>query len=191
MIDFAKFANLDREHVAGSLRGGLPQFEPDKNLATIDLLERFREGYRTFGVVLNTDVSTGGGKHWFCIFIDLRNVDSANDAAAESAAESASRSRHSENSIEYFNSSGNMPLMPVTTWLIDTKMKLMMLDKKIKLYKTVVERVQDDDWSCGVWSLYYIISRLNNVPVNHFTPDRVNDKMMHEFRKHLFRHHDL
>ncbi len=40
-------------------------------LATVDVSHLIRQNYKTMGVVLNTDVSTGGGIHWFCLFCDL------------------------------------------------------------------------------------------------------------------------
>jgi hypothetical protein len=59
-------------------------------LATVDLAEEFKNGgYKTFGVVFNTDWSTGRGLHWFCAF-----GEHYGDRIV----------------LEYFNSSGRPPL---------------------------------------------------------------------------------
>ena len=41
--------------------------EKNTELAKLDVVALKRDGYDSFGVVLNTDVSTGGGIHWICI----------------------------------------------------------------------------------------------------------------------------
>ena len=159
MIDFAEQARTDSDGV----RTG--SFARDRNLATIDIIKKYKEGYRQFGVVLNTDYSSGPGKHWFCIFIDMKSKPFT---------------------IEYFNSSGNMPLVQVSAWMIDTKMKLSELGPT-EVVRVATERLQEDDYSCGVWSLYYIVSRLNGVEPDAFKSSRLNDDLMYSFRKYFFR----
>jgi hypothetical protein len=39
---------------------------------------------------------------------------------------------------------------------------------------------------CGVYSLFYIWSRLNGTPVSYFQNTPVPDNVMFEFRQHLF-----
>ena len=80
-------------------------------LAEVDLFDLFESGTKTFGVVLNTDWSSGGGIHWFCIF-----GEHYGDKIV----------------IEYFNSSGKQPLPEVQAWLHKTKHYLdMKYNKKI------------------------------------------------------------
>ena len=167
MIDFAEQAKyID----AGASNMYMPIGNPrDANLATIDMTKKYREGFKCFGVVLNTDFSSGPGKHWFSIFIDLRS-----DAKPHT--------------IEYFNSSGNMPMIQVSTWLADASIKLSKLGE-VEVVRVTTERLQDDDYSCGIWALYYILSRLNKIPWRVFRNGSMNDSMMYEFRKHFFRHH--
>jgi len=65
--------------------------DPDekKNLNKIVFSEYYKKGIRCFGVVFNTDVSSGSGEHWFAIFGDFTKMPFT---------------------IEHFNSSGDKPL---------------------------------------------------------------------------------
>lgn len=136
-------------------------------LATIDMADQLRSKYKTFGVVLNTDWSSGKGIHWFCIF-----------------------GEHYGNRVvlEYFNSSGKEPLPEVQAWLQKTKHYL---SKELKLpvevkYSTGIE-YQYDDHSCGVYCLAYIWCRLEGIPQSWFKSDNFNDAMMHKVRRNMFR----
>lgn len=203
MIDFAEQAISDKEILEtykDSIDGyNMIKHKRDQNLATVDIVDKYKHGYRTFGVVLNTDFSSGPGKHWFCIFIDLRNIDS-DDSVPKSMRNKATNkhgggytcsNRKKNAQILYFNSSGNLPLHQVTSWLSDAKMKLMLLDKDVEIVRVATSRLQADDYSCGVWCLYFILSMLNCVSYTDFRPGKVNDDMMYEFRKHFFRHYSV
>ncbi len=137
-------------------------------LHTIDLCSEYENGMKYFGVVINTDYSTGQGVHWFAIFGDFSNPDNV--------------------TLEYFNSSGNLPLKEIHDWLYDTKQKLESCGLKVKII--VVTRIehQKSNTECGVFSLWYIYSRLNDVPYKYFDRHEfVTDDMMYKFRTHLFR----
>lgn len=136
-------------------------------LARVDLAKKFKEGYKTFGVVLNTDWSKNQGIHWYCLFGE--NYD---DKIV----------------IEYFNSSGKQPLPETEVWLQKTKHHL---EKEMKkpvelVYSTGIE-FQFDNHSCGVYSLAYIWLRLEKVAPSWFRADNFNDDRMHKLRKNLFR----
>ena len=136
-------------------------------LATVDLSEKYKAGMGCFGVVLNTDKSTGRGQHWFCIFGDFRKEPFT---------------------IEYFNSSGSAPLNEVQIWMKKTKNRLQKNLRK-PINDIIVSRIrhQTDNHSCGSYSIYYILSRLENIPKEYFKSNRVCDKLMHKFRSSIFR----
>jgi len=139
-------------------------------LATIDFQKHYNNSNKdTFGVILNTDVSTGGGIHWFALFVDFRS---------------------NPITLEYFNSSGEFPYPQVHEWLNDKKFELE--DKFGAPVKIVIVgdvQYQKDHHSCGPYSLFYIYGRLNGYSPKIFkNTDLVNDRNMLEFRKHLFRH---
>ena len=137
------------------------------SLSKIDMVEEYKKGVRCFGVIFNTDVSSGNGEHWFAIFGDFSKTPLT---------------------IEYFNSSGDDPLPEIAKWMKDTKNKLEKELKKPAKDVIVTKLInQEDNHSCGSYSLYYIISRLEGVPFEYFTKNIIGDKKMHEFRYHLFR----
>ncbi len=160
----SKFANRKFLHIPFQMR----DFETvGTQLATIDLAEQFKKGIKTFGVVLNTDKSSGNGIHWFCLF-----------------------GEHYGDKIilEYFNSSGKPPLPEIQIWLQKTKHHL---NKSLKIpvdihYSTGIY-FQHDDHSCGVYCLCYIWCRLERIPPTWFKSENFNDKLMHKARKNLFR----
>ena len=138
-------------------------------LAKFDWPKKYQNGARTFGVVINTDNSKGNGIHWFAMFGDFQD--------------------HNEVfTIEYFNSSGEPPLDEIMVWIKEAKHKwASSFDKPINDVMLDKIRHQSDDHSCGVYSLYYIISRLEGVPSKRFNESRIPDEVMHLFRKYLFR----
>lgn len=146
-----------------------PKHVKNSNLETFDLCGKYREGYKCFGVVINTDYSTGNGIHWFCLFVDMR-LDHF--------------------TIEYFNSSGNAPLTEIKAWMKKTRVVLEKEFPGKKVSDLVVSKVehQKDDHSCGVYSLYYIISRVSKIPYKYFMENLIKDSKMHKFRKFLFRY---
>lgn len=166
MIDFAEMARTDAAIMAGNSKAR------DSNLATIDIIEKYKKGYNCFGVVLNTDYSHGPGVHWFSLFIDARDK--------------------SHITIEYFNSSGNMALVQVISWMASARVMLSELGH-VDVVRVVEERLQEDDYSCGVWALYYILSRCAGVPSTVFNNQSsgLDDNLMYELRKHFFRHYSI
>ena len=142
--------------------------ETRDKLATIDLAQKYREGIRYFGVVFNTDTSKGRGQHWFSLFGDF-SVEPF--------------------TIEYFNSSGEDPLDEISRWM---KYAARYLSKKLnkKVIAVCVTKIvnQNDNHSCGSYSLYYIMSRLTGIGYKFFTTNKIGDAKMHEFRRdYLFR----
>jgi hypothetical protein len=136
-------------------------------LATMDWQKKYEQGYRTFGTVVNTDYSIGKGIHWFALFGDFDD-------------------NRQVFTIEYFNSSGENPLPEISEWMKNQKYKLQ-LPKPVK--DVVVTNIvnQNDTHSCGPYSLYYILSRLDGVPMEWFRTNRIGDQNMLLFRQYLFR----
>lgn len=124
--------------------------------------------FTTFGCVLNTDVYTGKGKHWICVFADMR-------------------SNHW--TIEFFNSSGNPPVSDIMEWMERQRRNLLPYNKNVDTVVATNITHQTDNHSCGAYALYYIRARLDNVPYSHFANNRIPDEDALKFREHLFRYH--
>lgn len=137
-------------------------------LGTIDMTKDvINKGYKTFGVVLNTDKRTNGGIHWFSLFCDFRV---------------------SPCTIEYFNSSGNKPVRQIQEWLVKTEdsiNKAGVCKATVVILSGLVHQ-RDSETECGPYSLYYIWNRLNGIPAMKFQEQRIPDRLMLEFRKHCF-----
>ncbi len=154
-------------------------FNEQKNniIANVNLTQYLDRGKRRFGMVLNTDVSSGSGIHWFPIFIDCSNSDKC--------------------TIEYFNSTGDTPDKRIIPWLVKIQHQLstkMLIPVEIILSNN--PEYQRGNSECGVFSLVYILLRLNKVPWEFFRDKKmykntalrlINDKNMISMRKKLFR----
>ena len=168
MIDFEETGGpLARADVAGILQGRETQ-----SLGPVGPVRRVCD---TFACVLNTDVSTGRGKHWVSVFGDCRG---------------------GHWTVEYFNSAGNPPPKEVTRWLEATTARLVShraanpavhgAGPVTPVVLTDV-RHQNSSTECGNYALYYIRRRLEGAPPSTFQTDHIPDDAMIEFRKHLFR----
>jgi hypothetical protein len=90
--------------------------------------------------------------------------------------------------LEYFNSSGLPPRPEVRYWLDKTQAALLQANYNCEIVMaTGGIQVQNSKTECGVWSLVYILSRLNGHPPNWIVSVKANDKDMIAFRKRLFR----
>lgn len=132
----------------------------------------YQNGYRCYGCVVNTDVSTGGGKHWMAVFGDMRRDDVW--------------------TVEYFNSSGivHKPMLKYLAFastMMRTIINMYDLGIDVKEIISCQLRHQKGGSECGPYSLYYIWSRLNEVPYQKFSEKEIPDTEMHKFRKYLFR----
>lgn len=128
---------------------------------------------KNFGIVFNTDVSSGGGIHWFSIFMDfsLDNNESYN--------------------IEYFNSSGyDIRNKAFKQYFINLADEITREVKKCNFIKvTDIQHQRADTANCGSYSLFYIWKRLNKTPYSYFANNKIKDEHMEEFRKFLYRLH--
>ena len=151
-------------HVSYQMR----DFKDAGILYKLNLCKIINDGLKKkIGVVMNTDYSFGNGLHWYAILIDLTNKPVT---------------------IEYFNSTGDRPLLETQVWMewCVKELEKCQYDSKIVLVRKD-EEIQKDDHSCGVWSTYYILNRVLGVTIEQFEKSRkLNDHTMHKMRKLLF-----
>jgi hypothetical protein len=147
-------------------------------------LEKVLRPCQTLGCVVNTDVSTGKGKHWVAVFVDCRGPGRW--------------------AVEYFNSAGRPPPKAMTHWMERTRARLAAARKSIGSGKTdggdsadgavITNAVtdvahQESQTECGLYALFYIRRRLEGTPAAYFEDPTqiITDDEMTEFRKHCFR----
>lgn len=136
-------------------------------LQQTDLVDLLKKGYSCFGVVINTDVSSGRGIHWFCLYGDLK-ADPIQ--------------------LEHFNSSGYDTKPEVYAWLQQQSINLNRAGYKTEIINaTGGKQIQYSRTECGVWSLVYIFSRLKNHPYHWMVAVGANDEDMIQYRSRLFR----
>ena len=137
-------------------------------------IEQLYPRYDTFGCVINSDLHTGGGKHWMALYIDMRGR---------------------EWTVEFFNSSGNRPVMEWQDWQIRIKNEMEKLIPKVKaavqpqtanIVNVTKIKHQKSRTECGLYSLYYILCRTMGIKWDKFTNIKVPDSEMMKFRQHLF-----
>lgn len=153
-----------------------------ESIKEINFYNKIQEGYKTYGTVFNTDPSTKGGQHWFAIFFDFRNSGSLYDPYT----------------LEYFNSSGEpITYKPFQEFLLNLASKLSdELKKCVKFIQVTDIQHQgldpvlgENSGNCGVYSIYYIWSRLENIHYSVFNdPEKIiTDNMITNFRSKIFR----
>lgn len=141
-------------------------------LSRFSIMELLESEYDCFGVVLNTDISSGRGKHWFCLYGDLNHNGTKEDPYT----------------LEYFNSSGNPPMIQVDIFLKRTVYDLLKeTGQYCEIIRSAHKRLQYSQTECGVWSLMYIKSRLDGHPYDYFYKRKTSDAEITEMRKRIFR----
>lgn len=125
---------------------------------------------KTFACVLNTDYSTGRGKHWVAVFVDMRDAANA--------------------MIFYFNSVGNKPFKEIVIWEERTRAEMLAskLFENVKIINVTTVAHQKENVVCGIYSLYFIRRMLEGTPYTFFMDENntVSDATMDKFRRYLF-----
>lgn len=115
------------------------------------------------GIVLNSDVSTGPGKHWFSLYVELGKP---------------------EINIEYFNSSSRLPYEEIIAYY--EKVKRDHPNRQVTLQTVVKHRIQESRTECGMFSIIYIIGRLEGNPPDLYIRKQLSDNDMYKYRKIIF-----
>lgn len=140
------------------------------------ILGKMQVPCRTFGCAINSDVSSGKGIHWMALFVDMRP-----------------QNEEEPWTIEFFNSAANSPQDSINKWMDAKKIELEeYLKSNNKNNKVILAKVhklehQMSSTECGVYTLFYIRSRLENIPYTKFLQEVIPDENMEDFRKHCFR----
>ena len=140
------------------------------------ILGKMQVPCRTFGCAINSDVSSGKGIHWMALFVDMRPQNEGEPWT-----------------IEFFNSAANSPQDSINKWMDAKKIELEeYLKNNNKNNQVILAKVhklehQMSSTECGVYTLFYIRSRLENIPYTKFLQEVIPDENMEDFRKHCFR----
>jgi len=135
-------------------------------LCSISIKDLYRKGKTQIGIVFNTDVHTGPGEHWIALFCDIRP-------------------ELEQPRITYFDSYAHKPEKEVQRLMKRWKdeWEPTRVHDKSMLTTYNKTRHQFKDSECGIYSLYFHYSCLNEIPMDHKIPDDV----VNVFRRLLFR----
>ena len=126
-------------------------------------LKKLKKSKKHIGIVFNTDPSYKSGEHWISMFIDLNNK-----------------------TICFFDSVGENPPKEVKQFM--NKIIKQAKGLGIKLKQIINDKQhQKLDTECGVFSLHFIISRLEGKSCDYINNNIIKDKEMNKYRKKYFR----
>lgn len=170
--DFNEFGYMDTTMMDFASQGG----SLDDPASIISMIEN---GKQIIGCVINTDYysSCGYGKqcgqHWVCVIIDTRKGKDTNW------------------SIEYFDSVGDPPPKEIVKWQAKIQKVLDAYRAKkghtggVNVVNSNVQH-QHKNTECGVYCLYYIRSRAEDISPYGFNQEPIADEKMINFRRYLF-----
>ena len=137
-----------------------------EELCKFNLQEQIDSGKTKIGIIFNTDKHTGGGKHWFSLFINIKKGE-----------------------IFFYDSAGDMAGKEIQA-LID---RVIEQGKKLnspiafKMDSNYPVEHQMGTTECGVYSLYFIVHMLEDKLTGHYLKThKIKDKYMQQFRKVYF-----
>jgi hypothetical protein len=137
-----------------------------EELCKFNLQEQIDSGKTKIGIIFNTDKHTGGGKHWFSLFINIKKGE-----------------------IFFYDSAGDMAGKEIQAF-IDR-----VIEQGKKLNKPIVFKMDSNypvehqmgTTECGVYSLYFIVHMLEDKLTGHYLKThKIKDKYMQQFRKVYF-----
>ncbi len=114
-----------------------------------------------YGIIFNTDKSTGPGEHWVAAVLSTL---------------------HGLRELCYFDSLGMDPKPEIEKWLNVMKRK-----NKMDYYESDMT-MQRQDGTCGLYAMFFIIHKLESKSTcNEFFSRRTSDKRMETFRCKLYK----
>ena len=135
-----------------------------KNLSLNFLIQNKK---RTAAVIINTDNCSGKGEHWFPLFIDLRDKVI---------------------SLEYYNSVKKKMPTQIYDYFNDLKNSYIQRGGKrdVQIYSMLPDEHQNKNSECGIYSLFYIYSRLEGISGQEIVSYSLPDDHVHKLRKVMF-----
>lgn len=147
--------------------GVVPSDCPTKiqcELSNIDIKSLKKNKIDKIGMVYNLDVSSGPGTHWVAVFVDNKN-----------------------NEINYYDSYGSKPPFLINKFLENLKNKYKKINENsVLIYND--KRHQYGGSECGMYSINFILERLNNVNMYEIYKRNISDKKMNDLRKLIYKY---
>lgn len=136
-----------------------------EELCNFKLEHYIMSGFNNIGVVFNLDKHDESGSHWVSLFISVKH-----------------------NVIYYFDSAANTIPNEITEFV---NLVITQSQNKLKFLTNVPYQHQYENTECGMYSLFFIITMLDETismkkKINMFSKKRLNDKYIQLFRNRYF-----
>jgi hypothetical protein len=138
------------------------------DICAFDLKEHLDNNISRIGMVFNTDPHNKSGKHWFCIYLDLQGKN------------------HIHPAIYHFDSTGNSPCSIMEELIQNIRNQGVDNNIDIRYYVNDIQHQQNDS-ECGVYSLHFLTSMLNDTQFSDYIETIKDDEYMNKFRKIFYR----
>lgn len=138
------------------------------DLCRIDIHEHLKHGKTKLCIVFNTDDSSGPGKHWMSMFVDLLGKNLENQPG-----------------IYFFDSFGSKPVKEVKELI----KKIQDQGSKIKKEFIVANNeksYQHNNFSCGFYCMHFLEHMIKGYPFKKYLNSGLTDKKMIEYRTHCY-----
>jgi len=136
-----------------------------QEVCKINLKDLKKKGKEKIGIIFNTDYSTGPGEHWVSFYVDL-----------------IGRNRKKKPGIYYFDSVADKPQKEIFHLANRLKKQGKRIGIDLDFFYNDIQH-QKKDTECGIYSLYFIISMMNNINFKDFVKKIKNDEFMEKYRK--------
>lgn len=131
-------------------------------ISNFDPIKARKSGIESAGIVFNLDKLGQSGSHWVGCYIDLKN-----------------------NEIDYYDSYGDQPNKPIKLFLVRLSERFILNKEQVKIVYND-KRHQFGNSECGVYSMNFILERLNGTPMKKITKSKILDRDMNYLRRMLF-----
>ena len=153
----------EKKHDGFKFMGVVPSDCPTRvycELSNLDIKKMNEDNINTIGIVYNLDVSTGPGTHWVAMFIE-------------------------GNEIDYYDSYGSLPTEHIHNFILKLKDNF----RKNNMEPVVIyndRRHQYGGSECGMYSMNFILERLNGVSMYDISQRKISDENMNKLRELLY-----
>ncbi len=136
---------------------------PSLGIRDLDFEELMQDGKYKIGAIFNIDKSNQSGSHWVGMYADLKSRE-----------------------IYYFDSVGIRPNVEFRRLMMRIEEFLKSQSKEKITVDYNKEKIQNDTHSCGVFSIFFIVSMLKGAKFKDMNKRNISDKWMHKLRTVYF-----
>tara|TARA_Y100000816_G_scaffold289561_1_gene276263 strand:+ start:9334 stop:10518 length:1185 start_codon:yes stop_codon:yes gene_type:complete len=137
-----------------------------EELCHFNVANEIKKNKNKIGIIFNTDPHYKGGSHWVSLFINIK-----------------------KGKIFYFDSVGKKPPVQIKKFMEKVRQQGINLPEKINFSLDMNHPMEHQfgNTECGIYSLYFIISLLEDKhDLSYFKKTRIPDKKIQKFRKVYF-----